>query len=182
MSKIGEKPIHIAEGANVTIEKDRVTITGPGGELSYRVPKGITLKKEGDTVKVEKVDHTKKMKALHGLWRSLIANAVEGVVKSWTRSLEVVGTGYNVKLQGQDLVFKVGYSHPVTVSAIPGITFEVSGNNIVIVKGADKQLVGQVAQKIKVVKKPDAYKGKGIKYEGEKLRIKPGKKAKAAGA
>lgn len=112
----------------------------------------------------------------------MINNAIVGVEKPWQKRLEVVGTGFNVKVQGNDIVFKVGYSHPVVFKSVSGVTLQVEGNNKVIISGADKQLVGQVAFQIKCIRKPDVYKGKGIRYEGEVLRIKPGKKAKAAGA
>src|SRR3989344_5586731 len=124
----------------------------------------------------------KKVKALHGLYRTLISNAMQGVVTPWQKRLEIVGTGYNAKMQGEDLALKVGYSHPIVFKKVTGIKFQVDGNNIIIISGVDKQLVGQVAHQIKTNKKPDPYKGKGIRYEGERLKLKPGKKAKTAGA
>jgi large subunit ribosomal protein L6 len=127
---------------------------------------------------VERANNSKFQKSLHGLFRSLIANAVAGVETPWEKKLEVAGTGFNVKMQGEDLVFKVGYNHPVIFKKVEGVKYTVEGNTKVQVKSIDKQLVGEIAYKIKMIRKPDVYKGKGIKYEGEKLRIKPGKKAK----
>jgi large subunit ribosomal protein L6 len=137
---------------------------------------------ENNELIIKRSNEEKKTKSLHGLYRQLVYNGVSGVEKLWEKRLEVVGTGYNVKLQGEDLVFKLGYSHPVVFKKTPGVSYQVDGNTKVIVSGVDKQLVGQIAHKIILLKKPDVYKGKGIRYEGEKLRIKPGKKAKAAGA
>jgi large subunit ribosomal protein L6 len=150
--------------------------------MTFVVPMGITLVKEGSNLVVKRKNNEKKIRSLHGLYRQLIGNAVIGVEKPWEKKLEVSGTGYTVKLQGEDLVFKIGYSHLVTFKKQPGVKYAVEGNNKVTVAGQDKQLVGQVAYQIKMIRKPDVYKGKGIKYLGEKLRIKPGKKAKAAGA
>lgn len=182
MSKIGENPIILSSTVNVTIDGDKVTVKGSQGEMSFVVPMGITLVKEGSNLVVKRKNNEKKIRSLHGLYRQLIGNAVIGVEKPWEKKLEVSGTGYTVKLQGEDLVFKIGYSHLVTFKKQPGVKYTVEGNNKVTVAGQDKQLVGQVAYQIKMIRKPDVYKGKGIKYLGEKLRIKPGKKAKAAGA
>lgn len=182
MSKIGQKPIIIGENVKAVIDKGNMLIEGPQGRLSIVVPPVLEVSITNKIILVKRRDELKTTKALHGLYRQLINNAVVGVEKPWQKRLEVVGTGYNVKLQGEELVFKLGYSHPVIFKKPPGIKFQVEGNNKVIVEGADKQLVGQVAYQIKMLKKPDVYKGKGIRYEGEKLRIKPGKKAKAAGA
>lgn len=178
MSKIGEKAINIPESVQIEIKDNSAFIKGKLGELNIKVPKELQVTKDQNTVKVKRMAENRKVKALHGLYRSLIANAVSGVEQAWTKRLEVVGTGYNVKLQGEDLVFKVGYSHQVTFKKVDGVQFQVEGNNKAIISGVDKQLVGQVAYQIKLIKKPDVYKGKGIRYEGEKLRIKPGKKAK----
>ena len=182
MSKIGEKPIVLSSEVNLTIESGKFTVKGPQGEMSFDVPKEITLIKEEKNLIIKRNNNEKKVRSLHGLFRQLISNAISGVEKPWEKKLEVVGTGYTVKLQGEDLVFKIGYSHLVTFKKQPGIKYQVEGNNKVTVAGYDKQLVGQVAYQIKMIRKPDVYKGKGIRYLGEKLRIKPGKKAKAAGA
>lgn len=182
MSKIGQKKIELPANITVNFDKENITIKGTKGELSFKLPKKIIVVKEDNSLMIKRQAEDKKSKSLHGLYRQLIANAVLGIEKPWQRRLEIVGTGYNVKLQGQDLVFKLGFSHPVIFKKIAGVDYQVEGNNKVVVAGIDKQLVGQVAYQIKMLKKPDVYKNKGIRYEGEKLRIKPGKKAKAAGA
>jgi len=182
MSKIGEKPIILSNAVTLIIDGNKVSIKGSQGEISFDVPKEITLVREENNLIIKRKNNEKKTKSLHGLYRQLISNAIIGVEKPWEKKLEVVGTGYTVKLQGEDLVFKIGYSHLVTFKKQPGIKYQVEGNNKVTVMGRDKQLVGQIAYQIKMIRKPDVYKGKGIRYLGEKLRIKPGKKAKAAEA
>jgi len=179
MSKIGQRILVVPQTVTLTVEGNIVSIKGKEGMLTVELPQGITIEKgqEANTYSIMRRSHSKDLKSLHGTMRTLIDNAIVGVEKPWEKRLEVVGTGFNVKMQGKDLVFKVGYSHPVIYKETEGVTFSVEGNTIVIVRGRDKQLVGEIAHKIKMVKKPDAYKGKGIKYEGEKLRIKPGKKA-----
>ena len=178
MSKIGEKVIQIQPGVEVDIIHDLVKVKGKEGGLEFKIPRELQVVRGSEGVKVKRLNEGKRAKSLHGLYRTILSNAIKGIENPWEKRLEVVGTGYNVKLQGEDLVFKIGYSHPLTFKKIPGIRFELEGNNKVIVKGMDKQLVGQVAYQIKSMRMPDAYKGKGIRYEGEKLRIKPGKKAK----
>lgn len=180
MSKIGQKPITYSGSVQIEIKGNSITVKGKGGEMNFSLPSTLSVKNDNSTLVVERKNDVKEVKALHGLYRSLIANAVAGVETPWKKVLEVSGTGYNVKMQGVDLVFKVGYSHPVVYKKPEGITLSVQGTNKITVQGIDKQLVGEVAYKIKMIKKPDVYKGKGIKYEGEKLRIKPGKKAKTA--
>jgi len=182
MSKIGQKILQVPSTVSVVLENNNVRIKGKEGELTIFLPNGIVCKKDEKTndYNVLRKNDSKEMKALHGLFRSLIANAIIGVEKPWEKKLEVMGTGYTVKMEGQNLLFKVGYSHPVGFPKIEGVQYSVEGNSKVTIKGIDKQLVGEVAYKIKMIKKPDVYKGKGIKYENEKLRIKPGKKAKAA--
>ncbi|OGK17929.1 50S ribosomal protein L6 [Candidatus Roizmanbacteria bacterium RIFCSPLOWO2_12_FULL_40_12] len=182
MSKIGEKPIIITEGVNVAMVGAAVSVKGKEGELSIDIPRELEVKLEKEQVNVRRKNEVKKVKALHGLYRTLISNAMQGVVTPWQKRLEIVGTGYNAKMQGEDLALKVGYSHPIVFKKVTGIKFQVDGNNIIIISGVDKQLVGQVAHQIKTNKKPDPYKGKGIRYEGERLKLKPGKKAKTAGA
>lgn len=179
MSKIGQKPIQVPASVQVEINDTVVTVRGSKGEVSYELPRFITIAKDGENLIVTRNDDSKKQKAAHGLYRSLVANAVKGVDTGWSKRLEIVGTGFNAKMQGAALALKIGYSHPVIFNAVPGVTLNTEGNNIIVVSGADKQLVGQVAYQIKMVRKPDVYKGKGIRYEGEKVRIKPGKKAKA---
>lgn len=178
MSKIGQKAIPVSGSVQLTIQDNAILVKGPKGEMKVVFPGNISVVKENDTLIVKRDGNSTKSKADHGLFRSLIANAVSGVENLWTKNLEVVGTGFNVKLQGQDLIFKIGYSHPVIFKKIEGITYQVDGNNKCIVSGIDKQLVGQTAFQIKLLRKPDVYKGKGIRYEGEVVRIKPGKKAK----
>lgn len=182
MSKVGERPISVPVTVAITMEKNVIGVKGSTGELKIAYPVVLDIVKKDNELHVRRQGNSKKNKSVHGLFRSLIANAVIGVEKPWEKTLEVVGTGFNAKLQGEDVVLKVGYSHEIIVKAQPGIKFSVLGNNKIVVSGADKQLVGQVAYQIKLKKKPDAYKGKGIRYLGEKLRIKPGKKAKAATA
>jgi len=182
MSKIGQRPLIVPPTVTLTVEGYIVTVKGKGGTLSITLPQGVLVEKGKDqnTYNVTRRNDTKDQKSLHGTIRTLIDNAIIGVEKPWEKKLEVVGTGFNVKMQEKDLVFKVGYSHPVIYKETAGLTFAVDGTTKVTISGIDKQLVGEVAHKVKMLKKPDAYKGKGIKYEGEKLRIKPGKKAKAA--
>lgn len=182
MSKIGQKNISIPEGVDIIIDKKKIIIKGPLAELTINLPESLEIIKEENNLIIKRANDNKKTKSTHGLYRQLINNAVIGVCKLWEKKLKVVGTGYNVKLDKNDLVFKIGYSHPVIFKKVEGINFQVIGNNTVVVSGCDKQLVGEVAYQIKMLKKPDVYKGKGIQYEGEKLRVKPGKKAKTAGA
>lgn len=181
MSKIGQKTITLPKTVTFNIDGKKINVKGPEGEIMIELPESIDIVLNEGVVSINRANDEKKTKSLHGLYRQLVANAVTGVEKPWEKRLEIVGTGYNVKMQGEDLVFKIGYSHPVVFKKQPGIKYKVEGNTKIVVLGADRQLVGQVAYQMKLIKKPDAYKGKGIKYEGEKLRIKPGKKAKAAG-
>lgn len=181
MSKIGQKAIEVPAAVSVEITGSDVMVKGPLGQMTITVPKALQVSKEGTTLSIKRSKEDKKSKSLHGLFRQLIQNAVTGTEKMWEKRLEVVGTGYNVKMQGEDLIFKLGYSHPSIFKKVEGITYKVEGNNKVVVGGFDRQLVGQIAYQIKLLKKPDVYKGKGIKYENEVLRIKPGKKVKAAG-
>jgi large subunit ribosomal protein L6 len=178
MSKIGQKQISISEGVTVNTADHVVSVTGAQGELSFTLPRYITLSIVDGTISVIRKKEDKSTKALHGLYRSLIQNAVIGVKDFWKKNLEVIGTGYKARMQGQDLVFDVGYSHPVTFSKVEGVSYSVDNNRVVTVTGIDKQLVGEVAHKIRKIRKPDAYKGKGIRYEGEYIKLKPGKKAK----
>ena len=176
MSKIGEKPVAITDDVTAEVAESKVVVKGPHGEMTIDVPKGIKVKKEEGKVIVERVSNARKVRALHGLIRSMIQNAVVGVVKPWEKHLEVVGTGYKVKLQGKDLVFDVGYSHSVKFEEREGISYAVNKNKITV-SGVDKQYVGETANMIRSIRKPDAYKGKGVRYEGEVMHLKPGKKA-----
>ncbi len=179
MSRIGIKPVLITDGVTVSIDEDMVVVKGSQAELTVPLPRQISVKNEENTLIIERSAETKSVKSLHGLIRSLLQNAVTGVSKSWEKKLEVIGTGYRVRLQGRDLVFDVGYSHPVTFKGVENVQYGVQAG-VVTISGADRQLVGEIANKIKSIRKPDPYKGKGIRYEGEVLKLKPGKKAKTA--
>ncbi len=180
MSKIGQNPIPVSNSVQVEIQDHTVRVKGAKGELSFELPHFLSIRNEENTLYIERKSDAKRQKASHGLYRSVIANAVKGVDQAWTKRLEIVGTGFNGKMQGRDLNLKLGLSHPVIFKAPEGIQLTMEGNNIIIVSGIDKQQVGEVAHQIKSLRKPDAYKGKGIRYEGEYVRVKPGKKAKAA--
>lgn len=180
MSKIGEKAIVIPPSVSILISENEVTVKGKEGQMTVSLPEALSAKLENNVLSVKRQSDIKKVRSWHGLFRTLINNAVIGVEKPWQKRLEIVGTGFNVKLQGEDLVFKVGYSHPVVFKKVAGLKFQTEGNNKIVVSGINKQLVGEVAFQIKIIKKPDPYKGKGIRYEGEMIKIKPGKKVKAA--
>lgn len=179
MSKIGFTPITVAQTVKIELTEKSISISGSKGSLSFDLPYFITVSMENDKLILNRKGDGKRQKSTHGLLRSLINNAVKGVDTGWSKRLEVVGTGYNVKMQGADANFKLGLSHPVIFKAPKGIQLTVEGNNIVIVSGYNKQQVGEVASQIKALKKKDAYKGKGLRYEGERVKLKPGKKAKA---
>jgi large subunit ribosomal protein L6 len=179
MSKIGNSPVKIPSNVKVEIKGSEVVVTGPKGVLNINTPHYLTVLVDSDAVSISRNSDGKRQKSNHGLYRSIISNAVLGVDKGWSKKLEIVGTGYNVKMQGADLNFRLGYSHTVVYKSQKGIQLSVEGNNVVIVSGFDKHLVGEVAQQIKSLKKPDPYKGKGIRYLGEYIKLKPGKKAKA---
>jgi len=178
VSRIGSLPIQLPAGVELELEDATVTVTGPMGTLSQDVPRPITVERDGDVVHVRRPDDERQHRALHGLARSLLANMVEGVTKGFEKRLEIQGVGYRVQAQGGDLVFSLGYSHPVPVKAPEGITFEVATPTRFSVKGIDKQKVGQVAAEIRRLRRPDPYKNKGIRYAGEVLRRKAGKTAK----
>lgn len=177
MSRIGNMPVPTG-GASVSLGENRVTVTGPKGELVLPLPEGISVSLKGDQVLVSR---TGENRALHGLFRAQLHNAVVGVTKLWTKELELSGVGYRATMDGRNLVVMVGFSHPVTIVPPPGITLSVVEGKVVV-SGIDKQLVGEVAAKIRSVRKPEPYKGKGIKYVGERIRRKSGKSAKAVGA
>lgn len=182
MSKIGEKAIDVSESTQIEIKNHLVTVSGKEGKLSVNIPKDIEVARENNLILVKRKSDNNKTKSLHGLIRSLLYNAVTGVNKLWEKKLKVVGTGYRAKLQGENLVLEVGYSHSVIFKKVEGINLSVEGANKILIKGVDKQLVGQVAYQIRSIKKPDPYKGKGIQYEGEKIKLKPGKKEKVVSA
>jgi len=180
MSRIGKQPIHIPAGVSFTMDKNIVTVKGPKGELVVEIPQGIEVTLENGVVVVENKKNDKPHKALHGWMRAHLFNMVTGVSTDWTKVLELVGVGYRAAVTGVNLVLNVGYSHAVTIEPPAGITFVVAENKITV-SGIDKQLVGQVAANIKKVRKPEPYKGKGIRYLGEHIRRKAGKSAKAIG-
>jgi len=178
MSRIGVKPISIPDGVTVSLNDGNITVKGKKDELSYGIHPNIKVEIDDKVITVIRKDNNKFNKSLHGLTRSLIFNMVEGVTNGFKKVLEVNGVGYKVQKQGKDLVMNLGYSHQVKMSEIPGITFAVEGNNKIIVSGADKQKVGQVAAEIREKRPPEPYKGKGIKYENEHIRRKEGKAGK----
>jgi large subunit ribosomal protein L6 len=178
MSRIGKIPVPVPAGVDVAIDGQVVTVKGPKGTLSHTVASPITVAKGDDGVEVKRPDDERLSKSLHGLTRTLIANMVTGVTEGYTKTLEIVGTGYRVAKKGSDLEFQLGLSHPVVVSAPEGITFESENPNKVTIVGIDKQQVGEVAANIRKVRPPEPYKGKGIRYEGEQVRRKAGKAGK----
>ena len=182
MSKVGGSPILVPPTVSVEIKDKKVFIKGKEGEFAIEIPKQLSIEKTDSQLVIKRCADNKMARSLHGLYRSLINNGIIGVERLWEKRLEVVGTGFNVKLKGRDLVFKLGFSHPIIFKAQPGVSYQVEGSNKIIILGIDKQLVGQLAYQIKKIKKPDPYKGKGIRYEGELLKLKPGKKAKIATA
>jgi large subunit ribosomal protein L6 len=179
MSRIGKQPIPVPSGVEVTISDHHVTVKGPKGTLERDVPETITIAREGDELVVTRPDDERENRSLHGLTRSLVSNMVVGVSAGFTRDLEIVGVGYRAVAQGPTkLVLQLGFSHPVLVDAPEGITFEVPAPTRITVQGADKQLVGQVAADIRKIRKPEPYKGKGIRYSDERVLRKAGKSAK----
>jgi large subunit ribosomal protein L6 len=177
MSRIGRRPIEIPSGVTVTLEPGRVAVAGPLGTLQQQVPQRMEIAQDDGTVTVTRPTERGEDRALHGLTRTLIANMVEGVTKGFEKKLEIQGVGYRAALKGTDLELQVGYSHPVTIKPRTGISFEVPVPTQVIVKGTDKQVVGQTAAEIRKIRPPEPYKGKGIRYEGEYVRRKVGKRA-----
>jgi large subunit ribosomal protein L6 len=177
MSRIGKKPIEIPSGVNVAVDPGRVMVNGPLGELQSQVPQRMKIERDGDTLVVSRPTERGEDRALHGLTRSLVANMVEGVTKGFEKRLEIQGVGYRAALRGTSLELSVGFSHPVVIEPRQGISFEVPTPTEVIVKGIDKQQVGQTAAEVRQVRPPEPYKGKGIRYEGEYVRRKVGKRA-----
>jgi large subunit ribosomal protein L6 len=177
MSRIGKQPIPLPVGVSVSLDPGRVMVNGPLGELQQTISQRITIEKVDDTLVVSRPTERGEDRALHGLTRSLVANMVEGVTKGFERRLEIQGVGYRATLRGTSLELSVGFSHTVVVDAPMGITFEVPAPNQIVVKGVDKQQVGQIAAEVRRVRPPEPYKGKGIRYEGEYVRRKVGKRA-----
>lgn len=178
MSRIGRMPIEVPSGVTVTIDGQDVAVKGPKGELSLTVASPIEVALEEGQVLVTRPDDERASRSLHGLTRTLIANQIVGVTEGYAKSLEVVGTGYRVQSKGSSIEFALGFSHPITVEPPAGISFEVEGNNKLTVKGIDKQAVGEVAANIRKLRKPEPYKGKGVRYSGEVVRRKAGKSGK----
>lgn len=179
MSRIGKLSIAVPSGVEVRIQGSEVTVKGSRGELRRTFHPDISIALKDKTVVVSRPSDEKVHRALHGLTRSLLANMIEGVTKGFEKTLEVVGVGYRAQKAGDKLVLQVGYSHPVEITPAAGISFEVDKANLIKVIGADKEVVGETAAKIRAVRPPDSYKGKGIKYAAERLRLKPGKAGKA---
>jgi large subunit ribosomal protein L6 len=177
MSRIGKQPINVPNGVTVSLATGRVTVNGPKGELHQELSPRIEIAEEDGTLTVKRPTDRGPDRALHGLTRSLVANMVEGVTEGFEKRLEIQGVGYRAKLSGKALELSVGYSHPVTIQAPEGIEFEVPQPTQVIVRGIDKQLVGEIAARIRRSRPPEPYKGKGIRYEGEHVRRKVGKRA-----
>ena len=177
MSRIGKQPIELPASVNVSLSPGRVMVNGPLGELTQDVPARMKVEQAEGVITVTRPTERGDDRALHGLTRTLIANMVEGVTKGFEKRLELQGVGYRAAIQGVDLRLDVGYSHPVVMKAPQGITFEVPTPTEIVVKGVDKQQVGQVAAEVRKVRPPEPYKGKGIRYEGEYVRRKVGKRA-----
>jgi large subunit ribosomal protein L6 len=178
MSRIGRLPVTIPSGVDVKIDGREVTVKGPKGELSHVVAEPITVEQGDATIEVQRPDDERESRSLHGLTRSLINNMVLGVTEGYEKKLEIHGTGYRVQAKGSNLEFALGYSHPIVVEPPAGITFAVENPTRFSVQGIDKQLVGEVAANIRKLRKPDPYKGKGVRYAGEHIRRKVGKAGK----
>ena len=178
MSRIGRLPIDIPTGVDVTVDGRAVTVKGPKGSLALTIAQPITVAIEDGRVLVSRPDDERESRSLHGLTRTLIANNIIGVTQGYTKGLEVVGTGYRVQARGANVEFALGFSHPVLVEPPAGITFTVEGNNRLTVSGIDKQAVGETAANIRKIRKPEPYKGKGVRYAGENVRRKAGKSGK----
>ena len=178
MSRIGRLPIQIPAGVDITVDGSTVSVKGPKGELSLAVASPIEVKKEDGQILVTRPDDERASRSLHGLTRTLIANQIVGVTEGYKKGLEIVGTGYRVVAKGESVEFALGFSHPVTVAPPAGISFTVEGNTKLTVSGIDKQAVGEVAANIRKLRKPEPYKGKGVRYAGEVVRRKAGKSGK----
>jgi large subunit ribosomal protein L6 len=181
MSRIGRMPIAVPPEVKVNIEGEMVTISGPKGELSRSLPSHMRINLEGDTLTVSRPSDSREHRSQHGLTRSLLANMVEGVSKGFEKTLEIVGVGYRAEKSGDKLVIRIGYSHNVEVIPLPGTSLAIEGTNRIKVTGINKEVVGEMAAEIRAIRPPDAYKGKGIRYAGEIVRLKPGKAGKVVG-
>jgi large subunit ribosomal protein L6 len=178
MSRIGRLPIPVPAGVEVKIDGNNVSVKGPKGTLNHVVPAPIEVALEENNVVVTRPDDERDSRSLHGLTRTLIANQIHGVTQGFSKGIEIVGTGYRVTAKGSDIEFALGYSHPIYVKAPEGITFTVEGNTKLTVSGIDKQAVGEVAANLRKLRKPEPYKGKGVRYAGEVVRRKAGKSGK----
>jgi large subunit ribosomal protein L6 len=178
MSRIGKAPIPLPDKVSVSLNGLAVTVKGPKGELSRTLPEGVQISQDGNTLVVSPSSETRRSRERHGLCRTLVANMVEGVSQGYSRKLEIVGVGYRAAVQGKKLVVSAGYSHQVEMVPPDGVTFAVEGNTTVFVSGANKELVGNEAAKVRAIRPPEPYKGKGIKYEGERILRKAGKTGK----
>ena len=182
MSRVGQMPITVPPGVTVVIKEGGVSVTGPKGELRRRFHEDLSITLRDNVLKVERPSDSKLYCSLHGLTRSLLANMVAGVTEGFEKKLEIVGVGYRVEKTESNLVIRVGYSHTVEVSPLPGVSLDVEGTNRIKVSGISKEVVGQMAAEIRAIRPPDAYKGKGIRYAGEVVHLKAGKVGKAIGA
>ncbi len=179
MSRIGKLPVQVPDGVSVSVGDDNVVaVKGPKGQLTQKIHKDMRVSVEGNLIKVERPNDSKPQKSLHGLSRALIQNMVDGVTKGYEKTLVINGVGYRAQKQGKKLVLTVGYSHPVEVPEENGVEFEVPAANRIIVRGMDKQAVGEMAAKVRRIREPEPYKGKGIKYENERILRKEGKAGK----
>ncbi|HLZ69924.1 MAG TPA: 50S ribosomal protein L6 [Dehalococcoidia bacterium] len=181
MSRIGRQPIPVASGVTVQVQGNHVTVKGPKGQLQRDLPEEIGVEQKDGSILVTRPDDQPRHRALHGLSRTLVANMVTGVSTGFTKVLEIQGVGYRVAQQGQVITLALGFSHPVEITPPQGISFGIEGNNRIRVEGIDKELVGQVAANIRAIRKPEPYKGKGIRYQGENVRRKAGKAGKGKG-
>jgi large subunit ribosomal protein L6 len=184
MSRIGRLPITVPSGVTISLEGNEVTVKGPKGELKVNIARELSLEHEDGTVTISRPDNHRRSRSQHGLARTLINNAVLGVTKGHTKTLEIIGVGYRAQMDGSNLLLNMGYSHPVKIAAVKGILFEVAAEEKsrtmrINVSGIDKVLVGQLAADIRKVRKPEPYKGKGIRYQGEVIKLKAGKRAAA---
>ena len=178
MSRVGKQPIPLTPEVKIVIEGNHLNVSGPRGELARDLPPEISIQQDEGRLVLTRPGDEPRLRALHGLSRTLVANMVQGVTAGYTKTLEVQGVGYRVQQQGEKIVLQVGYSHPVEVDPPAGISFGVEGNNRINVQGIDKEQVGQVAANIRLIRKPEPYKGKGIRYQGEVVRRKAGKAGK----
>jgi len=178
MSRIGQKPIKIPQTVTLKLSPGEISVTGPKGDLNLKINPKIIIEKKDDTILIKRKENDRISKSLHGLTRSLIANMIHGVTEGWKKILEIHGTGYKATIEGQNLSLKIGFSHTIVIPQPKDIKFELEGKDKIVINGPDKNKVGQIAAQIRSLKKPDPYKGKGIIYQGEKIRKKPGKAAK----